>query len=167
MQYKEFFTELYDDCICEGCNCNDSDDQQLYPEEYPYGGYSVTDKDVEADEKLVHRVNELMAVLEKSIPTSPDKWARAKAAARAKFKVYPSAYANLWAAKKYKSMGGHWKSGKNEYKLHKPPRDPLGQEHPDINKDGKVDITDKYLLAKRNLYKRYLQAKKKGQKDIY
>ena len=100
MQYKEFFTELYDDCICEGCDCQDTQEQ------YPAGGYSVTDADVEADEKLVHRVNELMAVLEKSIPTSPDKWARAKAAARAKFKVYPSAYANLWAAKKYKSMGG-------------------------------------------------------------
>jgi hypothetical protein len=52
------------------------------------------------------------ALLEKNIPTSPDKWARAKAAARAKFKVYPSAYANLWAAKKYKSMGGGWKKGK-------------------------------------------------------
>jgi hypothetical protein len=51
-------------------------------------------------------------LLEKNIPTSPDKWARAKAAARAKFKVYPSAYANLWAAKKYKSMGGGWKKGK-------------------------------------------------------
>ena len=52
------------------------------------------------------------ALLEKNIPTSPGKWARAKAAARAKFKVYPSAYANLWAAKKYKSMGGGWKKGK-------------------------------------------------------
>ena len=49
------------------------------------------------------------ALLEKNVPTSPDKWAKAKAAARAKFDVYPSAYANLWAAKKYKSMGGGWK----------------------------------------------------------
>lgn len=47
---------------------------------------------------------------EKNVPTSPDKWARAKAAAKAKFAVYPSAYANGWAAKKYKSMGGGWKS---------------------------------------------------------
>jgi hypothetical protein len=51
-------------------------------------------------------------LLEKNTPTSPDKWAKAKAAARAKFDVYPSAYANLWAAKKYKSMGGGWKKGK-------------------------------------------------------
>ena len=47
-----------------------------------------------------------------NIPTSPEKWAKAKSAARSKFKVYPSAYANLWAAKKYKSMGGGWKKGK-------------------------------------------------------
>ena len=45
----------------------------------------------------------------KNVPTSPEKWARAKAMARAKFDVYPSAYANGWAAKKYKEMGGGWK----------------------------------------------------------
>jgi len=45
----------------------------------------------------------------KNVPTSPEKWARAKSAAKAKFDVYPSAYANGWAAKKYKSMGGGWK----------------------------------------------------------
>jgi hypothetical protein len=45
----------------------------------------------------------------KNAPTSPEKWARAKAQARAKFDVYPSAYANGWAAKKYKAMGGGWK----------------------------------------------------------
>jgi hypothetical protein len=47
---------------------------------------------------------------EKNVPTSPDKWARAKAMAKSKFDVYPSAYANGWAAKKYKEMGGSWKS---------------------------------------------------------
>lgn len=52
------------------------------------------------------------ALVEKNEPTSPDKWAKAKAAARAKFDVYPSAYANLWASKKYKSMGGGWKRKK-------------------------------------------------------
>ena len=34
---------------------------------------------------------------------------RGKAAAKRKFKVYPSAYANSWAAKWYKSKGGGWK----------------------------------------------------------
>lgn len=51
---------------------------------------------------------------EKNVPTSPDKWASAKAAAKSKFAVYPSAYANAWASKKYKSMGGGWKSAKEE-----------------------------------------------------
>ena len=37
--------------------------------------------------------------------------ASCKAAARRKFDVYPSAYANGWAAKKYKAAGGGWKKG--------------------------------------------------------
>ena len=51
---------------------------------------------------------------EKNVPTSPEKWARAKAAAKSKFAVYPSAYANGWASKKYKAMGGGWKSVSEE-----------------------------------------------------
>jgi len=42
-------------------------------------------------------------------PTNPALWARAKSAARAKFDVYPSAYANGWAARWYKSKGGGWR----------------------------------------------------------
>jgi hypothetical protein len=60
----------------------------------------------------INKINEAISLLEKNTPTSPDKWAKAKAAARSKFKVYPSAYANLWASKKYKSMGGGWKKAK-------------------------------------------------------
>ena len=51
---------------------------------------------------------------EKNVPTSPEKWARAKAQAKSKFAVYPSAYANGWASKKYKAMGGGWKSVSEE-----------------------------------------------------
>ena len=47
---------------------------------------------------------------EKNVPTNPGLWARAKALARSKFDVYPSAYANGWAAKWYKGKGGGWKS---------------------------------------------------------
>lgn len=50
--------------------------------------------------------------LEKNIPTDPAKWAASKAAAKRKFDVYPSAYANGWAAKNYKSKGGGWKTEK-------------------------------------------------------
>lgn len=53
---------------------------------------------------------EVEQIDEKNVPTSPEKWAQAKAQAKAKFDVYPSAYANGWAAKKYKAMGGGWKS---------------------------------------------------------
>ena len=42
-------------------------------------------------------------------PTNPALWARAKSTARSKFDVYPSAYANGWAAKWYKSKGGGWR----------------------------------------------------------
>ena len=42
-------------------------------------------------------------------PTNPQLWGRAKAAAKSKFDVYPSAYANAWAAKWYKSKGGGWR----------------------------------------------------------
>jgi predicted RNA binding protein YcfA (HicA-like mRNA interferase family) len=51
---------------------------------------------------------------EKNSPTNPALWSRAKAMARAKFDVYPSAYANGWAAKWYKSKGGGWKSVSEE-----------------------------------------------------
>ena len=44
-----------------------------------------------------------------NVPTTPSLWAQAKSKARSKFKVYPSAYANGWAAKWYKSKGGGWK----------------------------------------------------------
>ena len=54
---------------------------------------------------------------EKNKPTSPEKWNRAKAAAKSKFDIYPSAYANAWAAKKYKSMGGGWKSTNEDSSL--------------------------------------------------
>ena len=52
----------------------------------------------------------------KPVPTKPDKWAYAKAQAKKKFDVYPSAYANAWAAKKYKELGGGWRMGKPKKK---------------------------------------------------
>jgi len=49
-------------------------------------------------------------IQEKNTPTNPTLWARAKSLARSKFDVYPSAYANGWAAKWYRGKGGGWKS---------------------------------------------------------
>ena len=53
-------------------------------------------------------------IMEKNVPTNPSLWSKAKAQARAKFDVYPSAYANGWAAKWYKSKGGGWKTAAKE-----------------------------------------------------
>ena len=46
-------------------------------------------------------------------PNNPALWSRAKAAAKKKFKVYPSAYANAWASKEYKKRGGSWSGPDN------------------------------------------------------
>jgi hypothetical protein len=51
---------------------------------------------------------------EKNSPTNPKLWARAKSLARSKFDVYPSAYANGWASKWYKSKGGGWRATSEE-----------------------------------------------------
>tara|TARA_R100000008_G_scaffold12662_1_gene6310 strand:- start:87 stop:1271 length:1185 start_codon:yes stop_codon:yes gene_type:complete len=48
-------------------------------------------------------------LMEENVPTDPDKWAASIAAAKQKFDVYPSAYANAWAARDYKKKGGGWK----------------------------------------------------------
>ena len=51
-------------------------------------------------------------LIEKNVPTQPAKWSYYKSQAKKKFDVYPSAYANAWAAKMYKKAGGGWKKGK-------------------------------------------------------
>jgi len=68
--------------------------------------------------------NEIMTIeekmelfLEKNCPTDPGKWSASKAAAKSKFDVYPSAYANGWAAKNYKSKGGGWRTCKESVQL--------------------------------------------------
>ena len=53
-------------------------------------------------------------LVEKNVPTNPSLWSKFKSQARAKFDVYPSAYANGWAAKKYKAAGGSWKKATKE-----------------------------------------------------
>jgi len=55
----------------------------------------------------------IMNLTEKNVPTDPSKWAYYKAQAKKKFDVYPSAYANGWAAKKYKAAGGGWRKSES------------------------------------------------------
>jgi len=61
--------------------------------------------------KEVVAERQLNLFLEKNVPTQPSKWSYYKSQAKKKFDVYPSAYANAWAAKKYKAAGGSWKKG--------------------------------------------------------
>jgi hypothetical protein len=60
----------------------------------------------------VPKNEEVEHIDEKNSPTNPSLWSRAKSMARSKFDVYPSAYANGWASKWYKSKGGGWKATK-------------------------------------------------------
>ena len=54
----------------------------------------------------------------KNKPNDPEKWSACKSAAKQKFDVYPSAYANAWAAKCYKKKGGTWRSIKEETEMY-------------------------------------------------
>jgi hypothetical protein len=53
-------------------------------------------------------MDEVRVFTERNTPNDKKKWAASVSAAKKKFKVYPSAYANAWAAKNYKSKGGTW-----------------------------------------------------------
>lgn len=52
---------------------------------------------------------ELLDEAKKNKPKNPKLWSSCISQAKSKFDVYPSAYANAWAAKCYKSKGGKWK----------------------------------------------------------
>lgn len=53
----------------------------------------------------------------KNVPTNPSLWAECKAWAKRTFDVYPSAYANGAAAKRYKSKGGGWKKASSNVNM--------------------------------------------------
>ena len=55
---------------------------------------------VSTDKEKVEKAN---------VPTNPELYARVKAEAKAKFDVYPSAYANAWLVREYKRRGGGYK----------------------------------------------------------
>jgi hypothetical protein len=63
--------------------------------------------------ELIRLGEEVEKLMEKNCPTDPEKWSASKSAAKAKFDVYPSAYANGWASKNYKGKGGGWRKCKD------------------------------------------------------
>jgi hypothetical protein len=73
-------------------------------------GYKQVGMKKKGKRNVPNCVPEEVSIEEENKPTNPKLWAKWKAKAKAKFDVYPSAYANGWAAKGYKSEGGGWKS---------------------------------------------------------
>ena len=61
------------------------------------------------ESELIKLGESVQILMEKNCPTDASKWSYYKSQAKKKFDVYPSAYANGWAAKQYKSAGGGWK----------------------------------------------------------
>ena len=65
------------------------------------------------DEQLAEELHKVfLKVSAKNVTNNPSLWSSCKAQAKAKFDVYPSAYANGWAAKQYKAKGGTWRKEK-------------------------------------------------------
>ena len=80
----------------------------------------------------------------KNVPNNPSLWAQCKSQAKQKFDVYPSAYANGWAAKQYKSKGGTWrKASVNNTRLAQ--EDGSGKLSPQVIEEQK-DIEEKNTL---------------------
>ena len=56
----------------------------------------------------------LIKIAAKHKPNNPKLWSKCIAEAKKKFKVFPSAYANGFAARLYKKKGGTWKTVKSK-----------------------------------------------------
>jgi len=55
----------------------------------------------------------VVIAMAKSIPNDKALWSRVQSEAKQKFDVFPSAYANAWAAREYKKRGGSWSGADN------------------------------------------------------
>ena len=92
---------LYEDARRELGNSNGSNGLRFW----------VSDKNGnEIKESLEERIN---LFVEENEPTNPDLWDRAIAAAKDKYEIYPSAYANAFASKWYGEKGGKWRTKKD------------------------------------------------------
>jgi hypothetical protein len=102
-------------------------------------------------------------ILEANKPTNPSLWSQAKAAAKSKFDVYPSAYANGWAVKWYNSKGGGWKSvseGKSFFQL----RSDLNEYLTSTNNNSVKQNSDARKRARELRYELEAKAEKKKAK---
>jgi hypothetical protein len=51
-----------------------------------------------------------MSMERKNVPVNKELYSRVKSAAKRKFAVYPSAYANAWLVREYKKRGGKYRA---------------------------------------------------------
>ena len=109
MKQRLGIKESTEDCGCDSIN----ETPVMVSKRNSNGTITTTLKEVtdlnEEEMKLYEFGQKVEKLMEKSCPTDKGKWAASKAAAKSKFDVYPSAYANGWAAKNYKSKGGGWR----------------------------------------------------------
>ena len=94
----------------EDCGCNPINEQSTSTNRTSNGNIVTTLKESDLNEQetiLYEFGKKVTRLLEKNVPTNPSKWSYYKR--KKKFDVYPSAYANGWAAKQYKAAGGGWK----------------------------------------------------------
>ena len=94
-------------------------------------------------------VNESL-ISEANKPTNSKLWSRAKALARKKFDVYPSAYANAWASKWYKKRGGGWRSTNESIDRH----ERMGIVEEVVNIKNAGSMTDAELAKRDRLAKK-------------
>lgn len=66
------------------------------------------------DKKPIYVSTDKEKMEKASVPTDPELYARVKAEAKAKFDVYPSAYANAWLVREYKKRGGGYRTMKKD-----------------------------------------------------
>ena len=109
MKQRLGIKESTEDCGCDSIN----ETPVMVSKRNSNGTITTTLKEVtdlnEQEIKLYEFGLKIEKLMEKSCPNDAGKWAASKAAAKSKFDVYPSAYANGWAAKNYKGKGGTWK----------------------------------------------------------
>ena len=121
MKERLGMNESKEDCGC-GCKgtteggCNESLNEEPVSISMRNDDGSITTTikevtDLNEQETVLYEFGvKVEKLMEKSCPNDAGKWAASKAAAKKKFDVYPSAYANGWAAKNYKGKGGTWKN---------------------------------------------------------
>ena len=65
------------------------------------------------EESIMSIEERINLFVEENKPTNPELWDRAIAAAKRKYDIYPSAYANAFASKWYKDRGGSWRKSES------------------------------------------------------